>query len=189
MVYRGGGSVSVAVTVVWMVVCGGFVLADEALMKECSTKVDAVMPCLAFATGKEATPQPKCCDSVKEMKDSNPACLCFMILEIHNGTNPMLKTIKIQESRLLQLSSACKIANASISNCPKLLKLPADSPDAAIFTSNATLSPPTSGGTSPSTTTTLPSGSHAVKYKAPGILRCIWVPLVMLLILFSTSMF
>lgn len=108
----------VFVLVVVMVACGGVRAVDESLGKECSSKLTAVMTCVAFATGKEATPEKKCCDSVKEMKDSNPACLCFIIQQIHNGTNPMLKTINIQESRLLQLSSACKIVNASITDCP-----------------------------------------------------------------------
>lgn len=106
-----------SIFIVCMVVCG-CVAAEESLAQECASKLTAVMTCVAFATGKEATPQPKCCDSVKEMKDDNPACLCFLIQQIHNGTNPMLKKINVQESRLLQLSSACKIANASISDCP-----------------------------------------------------------------------
>ncbi|MCD9646462.1 hypothetical protein HAX54_036328 [Datura stramonium] len=48
----------------------------------------------------------------------------------------------IQEDKLLLLPSACKLANASISNCPKLLNIPQNSPDYAIFT-NATKSPVT----------------------------------------------
>ncbi|KAJ0717747.1 putative bifunctional inhibitor/plant lipid transfer protein/seed storage helical [Helianthus annuus] len=115
------GGVLVAVTVMWMVACGGVGAGEESLAQQCSTKVTAVMTCVDFATGKEPAPQKKCCDSVKEMKDSNPACLCFIIQQIHNGTNPMLKKMNIQESRLLQLSSACKIANASISDCPSNL--------------------------------------------------------------------
>ncbi|KAK1415854.1 hypothetical protein QVD17_31642 [Tagetes erecta] len=176
--------------VLMVLVCGGLGATDESLAQECSSKLTAVMTCVAFATGKEATPQPKCCDSVKEMKDSNPACLCFLIQQIHNGTNPMLKKINVQESRLLQLSSACKIANASISDCPKLLKLPSDSPDAVIFTNNATIIPPASGGTPSSTTTTSSSGSYAQKYNAPEIVQSTWISLtISLLVMFSTSLF
>ncbi|MFS7958993.1 putative bifunctional inhibitor/plant lipid transfer protein/seed storage helical [Helianthus anomalus] len=183
------GCVLVAVTVMWMVACGGVGAGEESLAQQCSTKVTAVMTCVDFATGKETAPQKKCCDSVKEMKDSNPACLCFIIQQIHNGTNPMLKKMNIQESRLLQLSSACKIANANISDCPKLLKLPSDSPDAAIFTNNATIVPPTSSGTPSSTsTTTSPLGSHALKHNAPGILRSAWISLAFLLVVSSNNM-
>ncbi|KAK9063534.1 hypothetical protein SSX86_017404 [Deinandra increscens subsp. villosa] len=172
----------VAFTVVCMVVCGA--AAEESLAEQCSSKLTAVMTCVNFATGKEATPQQKCCDSVKEMKDDNPACLCFVIQQIHNGTNPMLKKMNIQESRLLQLSSACKIANASITDCPKLLKLPPGSPDAAIFTNNATIVPPVSGST-PSSSSTSPS-SDALKHKAPGILQSSWIPLTTFLLVVSS---
>ncbi|KAI3730821.1 hypothetical protein L1987_61999 [Smallanthus sonchifolius] len=175
--------------VVWMVVCGGVGAAEESLGEQCSSKLTAVMTCVAFATGKEATPQQKCCDSVKKMKDTNPACLCFVIQQIHNGTNPMLKKMNIQESRLLQLSSACKIANASISDCPKLLKLPPDSPDADIFTNNATIVPPTSGGTPSSTAPISSSRSYALKYNEPEILPSAWIPLTFLLVASLTSVF
>ncbi|KAL8258423.1 hypothetical protein R6Q59_030464 [Mikania micrantha] len=174
-----------SVFMVIITVCGGIVSADESLGQQCASKLTAVMTCVDFATGKEVTPQQKCCDSVKEMKDDNPACLCFLIQQIHNGTNPMLKKMNIQEARLLQLSSACKIANASISDCPKLLSYPHGSSDAAIFTSNATIVPPTSGGTTSSTDTTSALGSYALKYNAPGILRSAWIPLIVS----STSMF
>ncbi|KAI7752751.1 hypothetical protein M8C21_026833 [Ambrosia artemisiifolia] len=180
--------VLVTVIVVWMVTYRGVEAAEDSLAQECSKKLTAVMTCVDFATGKEATPQKKCCDSVKEMKDSNPACLCFVIQQIHNGTNPMLKSINIQESRLLQLSSACNIANASISDCPRLLKLPPNSPDASIFTNNATIVPPTSGRT-PSSTTSALGSSRALKYKAPGILRSTWIPLIFLLVVSSKSVF
>ncbi|KAD4983255.1 hypothetical protein E3N88_19926 [Mikania micrantha] len=94
---------------------------DESLAQQCSEKLPEVMTCTAFASGKESSPEAKCCDSVKEMKESNPACLCFLIQQIHNGTNPMLQKMNIQEARLLQLPSACKIANATISDCPNTL--------------------------------------------------------------------
>ncbi|XP_076882110.1 non-specific lipid transfer protein GPI-anchored 1-like [Bidens hawaiensis] len=178
------------ILVEWMVAYGGVKSVEPSLMQQCASKLTVMMTCVDFATGKDETPHKKCCDSVKEMKDSNPACLCFLIQQIHNGKNPMLKKINVQESRLLQLSSACQIANANISDCPKLLKLPSNSSDAAIFTKNGTIVPPTTGGTSPSSaTTTSLLGSHALKYNAPSILRSIWVPLTMLLGLSSTCVF
>lgn len=98
--------------------CVGTTISAQSLAQQCSEKLPEVMTCVAFASGKENSPQKKCCDSVMEMKESNPACLCFLIQQIHNGTNPALQKMNIQESRLLQLPSACKIANASISDCP-----------------------------------------------------------------------
>ncbi|KAL8269126.1 hypothetical protein R6Q59_002924 [Mikania micrantha] len=137
---------------------------DESLAQQCSEKLPEVMTCTAFASGKESSPEAKCCDSVKEMKESNPACLCFLIQQIHNGTNPMLQKMNIQEARLLQLPSACKIANATISDCPKLLKLPPNSPDAKIFSNvTNTVSPPTSGSGGASTP------SHGFKHAIVSI--------------------
>ncbi|KVI05711.1 non-specific lipid transfer protein GPI-anchored 1-like [Cynara cardunculus var. scolymus] len=167
---------AVLITVVWM--SGGVTAAEQSLGEQCASKLTAVMTCVAFATGKEAAPQQKCCDSVKEMKDSNPACLCFVIQQIHNGTNPALQKMKIQESRLLQLPAACKIANASITDCPRLLKLPANSPDAAIFTSNSSIVPTTAGGMPSSTSS---SRSDAVKYDAPLVVASIFIPVTLLL--------
>nr|XP_016442333.1 PREDICTED: non-specific lipid transfer protein GPI-anchored 1-like [Nicotiana tabacum] len=46
----------------------------------------------------------------------------------------------VVEDKLLQLPSACKLANASISNCPELLNIPSTSPDYAIFTNASTAS-------------------------------------------------
>ncbi|KAI3733341.1 hypothetical protein L6452_12784 [Arctium lappa] len=171
--------VCVVLTVLTVALTGA--AAEQSLAEQCASKLTAVMTCVAFATGKEASPQPKCCDSVKEMKESNPACLCFIIQQIHNGTNPALQKMNIQESRLLQLPSACKIANASITDCPRLLKLPANSPDAAIFTNNgSSIVSPTTGGM-PSSTSASPMGSHAVKYGAPRVVVSILIPVTFLL--------
>ncbi|PWA69834.1 hypothetical protein CTI12_AA241080 [Artemisia annua] len=147
--------------------------AAESLAEECSKQLPQVMTCVAFASGKESTPQQKCCDSVTQMKNSNPACLCFLIQQIHNGTNPALKQMNIQESKLLQLPSACKIANASISNCPKLLNLPPNSPDAAIFNNVSSTVTPTTGGTTTSSQST--SGSLGFKHEAPVLLGSVMV--------------
>lgn len=87
---------------------------------ECSDDFQKVTTCLTFATGKSSTPTKDCCSAVTDIKDSNPACLCSIIVQIHNGTNPQLKSIGIQEARLLQLPSACKLANASSSDCPSM---------------------------------------------------------------------
>ncbi|KAM0047434.1 putative bifunctional inhibitor/plant lipid transfer protein/seed storage helical [Helianthus debilis subsp. tardiflorus] len=169
----------IVVTTVGLLLCivgGGW--AQQSLSEQCSQKLPEVMTCVAFASGKEGSPQQKCCDSVKEMKESNPACLCFLIQQIHNGTNPALQKMNIQEARLLQLPSACKLANASVSDCPKLLKLPPNSPDAAIFNNvTNTVSTPT-GGSSPTSTTP----SQAFKHGATTLLSSIIVSFLVFLI-------
>nr|XP_043624754.1 non-specific lipid transfer protein GPI-anchored 1 [Erigeron canadensis] len=172
----------VVVTVVSsIVVClmGTSGMAQSTLAQQCSEKLPEVMTCVAFASGKEDKPQQKCCESVTDMKESNPACLCFLIQQIHNGTNPALQKMNIQESRLLQLPSACKIANASISDCPKLLKLPPNSPDAAIFNNVTNTVTPTIGGGTTSSPSTM--GSYGFKHESPTII----LVSIMVFVLFS----
>ncbi|GFP95572.1 non-specific lipid transfer protein GPI-anchored 1 [Phtheirospermum japonicum] len=92
--------------------------ADESLAAKCSAQFQKVTQCLPFATAKAAAPSKDCCDSVTDLKASDPACLCFIIQQIHNGSNAAVKSMGVQETRLLQLPSVCKLANASVSECP-----------------------------------------------------------------------
>ncbi|KAK6160414.1 hypothetical protein DH2020_003795 [Rehmannia glutinosa] len=128
--------------------------ADESIATKCSAQFQKVTQCLPFATAKAAAPSKDCCDSVTDLKETNPACLCFIIQQIHNGTNAAVKSMGVQESRLLQLPSACKLANASISECPKLLHMPPNSPDAAIFTNSSAATATTTPIATPSSPTT-----------------------------------
>ncbi|KAF8040904.1 hypothetical protein BT93_B2968 [Corymbia citriodora subsp. variegata] len=134
---RGGGAVAAAAA------------ATTPVAQHCVGDFDKVTSCLDFVQGKEATPPKQCCGSVGEIRESDPACLCFFIEQIHNGSSPMIKSMNIQESRLLQLPSACNLKNSSISDCPKLLGIPPSSPDAAIFTnaSSSSAAAPVTAGT------------------------------------------
>lgn len=141
-----------AVLLLGAMVVGSAYAADNTLATKCASEFQKVTECLPFVTAKAETPSKVCCDSVTDIKDRDPACLCFFIEQIHNGSNSALKSMGIQEARLLRLSSSCKLTNASISECPKLLNLDPKSPDAAIFTNTsiATTTPstaaPTTGG-------------------------------------------
>ncbi|GAA0185993.1 hypothetical protein LIER_33281 [Lithospermum erythrorhizon] len=137
----------------------GLVRGDDAtLQKDCANLMTKMTNCLGFATGKNDAPTKECCTSVTEVKDSNPACLCFFIQQIHKG-DANLKSLGLQEARLLQLPTVCKLTNASVSECPKLLNLPANSPDVAIFKSASNASSSSSpatpqSGTTPASTST-----------------------------------
>ncbi|KAG8383299.1 hypothetical protein BUALT_Bualt05G0170200 [Buddleja alternifolia] len=129
--------------------------ADDKVADKCSTQFQKVTACLPFATAKAVAPSKECCGGVTDMKNSDPACLCYIIQQIHNGTNEAVKSMGLQEARLLQLPSACKLANASVTECPRLLHLPPNSPDAAVFTNASTATPTTpiaTPGTSSPTT-------------------------------------
>ncbi|CAA3029989.1 Hypothetical predicted protein [Olea europaea subsp. europaea] len=116
-------------------VCG--LVASTSLYEQCSKEFQKLSPCLPFATAKAAEPTKDCCDMAASIRDSHPACLCYIIQQIHNGSNPEIKNLGVQEARLLQLPSACKLANSSVSECPKLLGLPPNSPGVAIFTNSS----------------------------------------------------
>lgn len=132
------------------------------LEDQCNKYINKVSMCLTYATGKATTPSKDCCDSVTEIKGQDPVCLCYIILQTHNGSEE-IKGIGIQEAKLIQLPTACKLTNASISDCPKLLKLPTNSPDYAIFTntsSTSTTTPSTVAGTASPTTTDSAGSKH-----------------------------
>lgn len=92
--------------------------AADALAEECSDSFQKLPTCLTFATGKATDPTKDCCTSVTSIKDSKPVCLCYIIQQINTGTNSQLKSLGIQEAKLLALPSACKLSNASLSDCP-----------------------------------------------------------------------
>ncbi|KAK6930814.1 Bifunctional inhibitor/plant lipid transfer protein/seed storage helical domain [Dillenia turbinata] len=120
----------------------------SAVMEQCNDEFTKVGSCLSYATAQTAAPLADCCKAVSSIKDANPVCLCYIIQQTHNG-NEGIKTLGLQESRLLLLPSACKLANASLSECPELLKLSPSDPSYSIFnnTSSAseTIAPTTSG--------------------------------------------
>ncbi|XP_058194650.1 non-specific lipid transfer protein GPI-anchored 1 [Rhododendron vialii] len=131
--------------------------AAATLAEQCSSDFQKLTTCLTYATvapGKAATPSKECCDSVTEIKGKDPVCLCYIILQTHNGS-AQIKSMGLQESRLIQLPTACKLTNASISDCPKLLNISSTSPDYSIFTntSSATTTPSTGTATGTGTST------------------------------------
>ncbi|XP_022151765.1 non-specific lipid transfer protein GPI-anchored 1 [Momordica charantia] len=151
---RGAGRNAV---VLWLLLAVAVAAAEDEgnLKEECSNDFQKVVSCFDFATGKAVAPTKECCDSVKVIKDSKPECLCFFIQQTHNG-NQQIKSLGIQETKLLQLPSVCSLKNSSVSYCPKLLGIPANSTDAAIFSN--TTSPAT-----PAATTTSPSGKSGTE--------------------------
>ncbi|KAL4348198.1 hypothetical protein GQ457_17G000780 [Hibiscus cannabinus] len=129
---------------------------DSGLMTECSADFQSVMTCLSFAQGKVAAPTKECCNSVSGIKENKPKCLCYILQQTQSGAQN-LKSLGVQEAKLFELPSACQLKNASVSDCPKILGLSPNSPDAAIFTnssSKATATPST-----PATSTGTPSSA------------------------------
>ncbi|XP_042063221.1 non-specific lipid transfer protein GPI-anchored 1-like [Salvia splendens] len=162
-----------AAAVLWIAVVGIMAAGGaETIAEKCASEFQKVTPCLSFVTAKAKAPGKECCSSATELQDEDPACLCYIIQQVHNGSNAAIKSMGVQEARLLQLPAACSLANASLSECPKLLNLPPNSPEAAIFTTNASATPtPTPVGTpgTPSTTAAPSNGD----WRKPQVAGCV----------------
>ncbi|RDY11852.1 Non-specific lipid transfer protein GPI-anchored 1, partial [Mucuna pruriens] len=155
--------------------------ADD-LTTKCSQVIQKVLPCLNFATGKEDKPEEKCCDATTSIKDTNPECLCYIIQQTHKGSSEV-KDLGIQEAKLLQLPSACNVKNASITNCPKLLGLPPNSPDAAIFT-NASKVTPAAGN---STSTQSENASYGSMVRPSSVIDVVMMGLTIVVVMIPTG--
>ena len=114
------GFIVLALSVSSLLLCGSLGrvgaagAADESgLANECSKDFQSVMTCLNFAQGKVSTPSKECCSSVSSIKENEPKCLCYILQQTQN-----LKSLGVQEAKLLQLPSACQLKNASVSDCP-----------------------------------------------------------------------
>ncbi|XP_019707144.1 non-specific lipid transfer protein GPI-anchored 1 [Elaeis guineensis] len=123
---------------------------DSSLQSKCAPEFQKLTGCLDFAAAKTDTPTSQCCSSVTDIRNKDAACLCYIIQQTHAGSST-IKSLGLQFDRLLQLPQACKLANASVSDCPKLLNISPSSPDYSIFNGTAktnsasTNATPTSG--------------------------------------------
>ncbi|KAJ0091644.1 hypothetical protein Patl1_13177 [Pistacia atlantica] len=98
--------------------------------KECADQLTNLASCIPYVSGTAKKPTTQCCQDTEKLKASKPKCLCVLIKE---STDPSMSMgVPVNTALALQMPAACKI-DASVSNCPALLNLPADSPDAKIF--------------------------------------------------------
>ncbi|XP_077211129.1 non-specific lipid transfer protein GPI-anchored 1-like [Tasmannia lanceolata] len=138
--------------------------------QKCNDMFTKLFTCLDFSTGKAEKATDSCCNSVKEIRNEEPVCLCYVIQQAHEG-NKQLKSLGVQVTRLLQLPTDCKLTNSSTSDCPKVLNLSPGSPDYAFFTnssaanSNSSAAGMASPETSSSSTngTTMPTSYAAIQ--------------------------
>ncbi|XP_042501137.1 non-specific lipid transfer protein GPI-anchored 1-like [Macadamia integrifolia] len=144
--------------------------------QQCNAEVTKVSPCLDYATGKAASPTDQCCSAVSEIRTNNPVCLCYVIQQTHDG-QAQIKQLGLQEAKLLQIPTACKLANTSFSDCPKLLSLSPNSPDAAIFTnsSSAATSNSTATASEDSKSNGFKHGTHVAGPTAINIVVAIFI--------------
>ncbi|KAE8690850.1 Glycosylphosphatidylinositol-anchored lipid protein transfer 1, putative isoform 2 [Hibiscus syriacus] len=139
----------VSIATITMLACFVGAADESGLANQCSKDFQSVMSCLNFAQGKAEKPSKECCGSVSSVKENEPKCLCYILQQSQTSGAQSLKSMGVQQDKLFQLPTACQLKNASVSDCPKLLGLAPNSPDAAIFTnsSSTTVTParPSSG--------------------------------------------
>ncbi|XP_021903146.1 protein YLS3-like [Carica papaya] len=142
--------VVVVVGVVLMVV-GWFAASTMANIaddeKDCADQLTNLASCIPFVSGTAKKPTAECCQDTQKVKASKPKCLCVLIKE---STDPSLG-LPVNTTLALQMPSTCNI-DAKVSDCPSILNLPADSPDASIFKEAGGASPTTNSSSSSSST-------------------------------------
>ncbi|KAL0379951.1 UNVERIFIED_CONTAM: protein YLS3 [Sesamum angustifolium] len=112
--------------------------------EECAESLVGLATCLPYVGGTANAPTPDCCTGLKQLLKTKKKCLCVIIKD---RNDPDLG-LNINVSLALGLPQVCN-APANISQCPALLNLPPDSPDAQIFyqkSSNSSSSSPVAKG-------------------------------------------
>lgn len=96
--------------------------------EECTQSLIGLATCLPYVGGNAPAPTPDCCTGLKQVLKDSKKCLCLLIKD---RNDPDLG-LQLNVTLALTLPSVCK-APANISECPALLHLPANSPDAQVF--------------------------------------------------------
>ncbi|KAM1508399.1 hypothetical protein ACFX10_017716 [Malus domestica] len=127
--------------------------------KECADQMADLAACIPFVSGTSKKPMPECCENTKKLKANKPKCLCVLIKE---STDPSMG-LPVNTTLVLQMPSACDI-DGKISDCPSILNLPPNSPDAKFFKeadSNSSTSPTSNGHESPPTSASAAAASSS----------------------------
>ncbi|XP_060215652.1 non-specific lipid transfer protein GPI-anchored 13-like [Lycium barbarum] len=124
--------------------------------KDCADQLGNLAACIPYVSGTAKKPTPECCEDTKKVRAAKPKCLCVLIKE---STDPSLG-LPINTTLALQMSTACNI-DAKVSDCPSILNIPADSPDAKIFKIADVDSPPASSGSNTSSGTSTPASTSS----------------------------
>ncbi|PIN04583.1 hypothetical protein CDL12_22879 [Handroanthus impetiginosus] len=98
--------------------------------EKCANQLVGVATCLPYVSGQAKAPPMDCCTGFKEVLQKSPECICLLIKD---RDDPSLG-LKIIPSLALGLPDRCNApANKTINNCPAILHLPPNSPDAKVF--------------------------------------------------------
>ncbi|KAL3615404.1 hypothetical protein CASFOL_041065 [Castilleja foliolosa] len=125
-----------------------FTSSDDSKDKEeCGQPLVGLATCLTYVGGTAKAPTPDCCSGLKQVLKTNKKCLCVVIKD---RNDPDLG-LNINATLALGLPDVCN-APANVSQCPALLNLPPNSPEAQIFyqtgqkSNNTAATSPIAGG-------------------------------------------
>ncbi|GFP81440.1 non-specific lipid transfer protein GPI-anchored 1 [Phtheirospermum japonicum] len=74
---------------------------------DCRNDIANLFPCYGYIQGRDFFPSPDCCNRLEDVVDHRPDCLC----EVVRGNGA------INQTRILQLPSACGVRSPSVGNC------------------------------------------------------------------------
>ncbi|KAF8403948.1 hypothetical protein HHK36_012055 [Tetracentron sinense] len=126
----GSSNVGVGVSYILLVlIMVGFVRSDMAKDRgECAEQLIGLATCLPYVGGDAKAPTLDCCTGLKQVLNKSRKCLCILIKD---RNDPALG-IKINATLALGLPTSCH-APSNVSECPTLLHLDPNSPDAQVF--------------------------------------------------------
>ncbi|KAF3773222.1 YLS3 protein [Nymphaea thermarum] len=117
---------------VLLVVAAGLVVSSSAKEQDLNDCIpytfNAAVGC-QFVITEAAAPDKDCCLGLKDMKEKFDFCFCRFIRDQGNTSSGWYTP---NYEHMLQAPDVCGIPNG-LSDCPAILDLPADSPDAVLF--------------------------------------------------------
>ncbi|XP_042377954.1 non-specific lipid transfer protein GPI-anchored 1-like isoform X1 [Zingiber officinale] len=90
--------------------------ADTSLQHQCTDATSSLTPCMDYGSGSSDRPNSDCCDTVRNIRGTNPVCLCYAVQQTHNCSSPW-SALGLKVERLLMLPGACNLDNSNASNC------------------------------------------------------------------------
>ncbi|XP_021771952.1 protein YLS3-like [Chenopodium quinoa] len=136
--------------------------------EECANQLVGLATCLPYVGGQAKSPTQDCCTGLKQVLKDSKKCLCILVKD---RDDPSLG-LKVNSTLALSLPKECHAPdNASVDQCPALLHLAPNSPEAKVFNDfakAAAAAPPTSGTPASSGKSTGGGGASAKETSDSG---------------------
>ncbi|XP_051152971.1 non-specific lipid transfer protein GPI-anchored 13-like [Andrographis paniculata] len=125
--------------------------------EKCANELVGLAPCLSYVSGEARSVGAECCAGLKQVLQRSPACICLLVKD----RNDPSVGFKINATRALSLPSLCRSSSpANVTDCPAVLHLPPDSPDAKVFQDFANSATNSSSSEASTAAAASASGNH-----------------------------